>query len=57
MLARTLLVGLGGFVGAAARYVAAGAIYRYLDEMVKEGLVTIEKATVIFYRAGEAARA
>jgi len=24
-----------------------------LDEMVKEGLVTIEKATVIFYRAGE----
>ena len=25
-----------------------------LDEMVKEGLVTIEKATVIFYRAGEA---
>jgi fluoride exporter len=30
MLARTLLVGLGGFVGAAARYVAGGAIYRYL---------------------------
>ena len=53
MLARTLLVGLGGFVGAAARYVAAGAIYRYLDEMVKEGLVTVEKATVIFYRAGK----
>jgi hypothetical protein len=25
-----------------------------LDDMVKEGLVTIEKATVIFYRAGEA---
>jgi hypothetical protein len=25
-----------------------------LDEMVKEGLVTVEKATVIFYRAGEA---
>lgn len=24
-----------------------------LDDMVKEGLVTIEKATVIFYRAGE----
>ena len=24
-----------------------------LDEMVKEGLATIEKATVIFYRAGE----
>jgi uncharacterized protein len=24
-----------------------------LDEMVKEGLVTVEKATVIFYRAGE----
>jgi uncharacterized protein len=28
-----------------------------LDEMVKEGLVTVEKATVIFYRAGEAAPA
>ena len=27
-----------------------------LDEMVKEGLVTVEKATVIFYRAGEAKR-
>ena len=25
-----------------------------LDEMVTEGLVTVEKATVIFYRAGEA---
>jgi len=25
-----------------------------LDDMVQEGLVTIEKATVIFYRAGEA---
>ncbi len=24
-----------------------------LDEMVKEGLATVEKATVIFYRAGE----
>jgi len=24
-----------------------------LDAMVKEGLVTVEKATVIFYRAGE----
>lgn len=24
-----------------------------LDEMVAEGLVTVEKATVIFYRAGE----
>lgn len=24
-----------------------------LDEMVQEGLVTVEKATVIFYRAGE----
>jgi PII-like signaling protein len=24
-----------------------------LDGMVKEGLVTVEKATVIFYRAGE----
>ncbi len=25
-----------------------------LDDMVQEGLVTVEKATVIFYRAGEA---
>ena len=25
-----------------------------LDGMVQEGLVTVEKATVIFYRAGEA---
>jgi PII-like signaling protein len=24
-----------------------------LDEMVKEGLATVEKATVLFYRAGE----
>lgn len=24
-----------------------------LDEIVREGLVTVEKATVIFYRAGE----
>jgi hypothetical protein len=24
-----------------------------LDEMVKEGLVTVEKATVIFYRSGQ----
>ena len=24
-----------------------------LDDMVQEGLVTVEKATVIFYRAGE----
>jgi len=24
-----------------------------LDDMVREGLVTVEKATVIFYRAGE----
>jgi PII-like signaling protein len=24
-----------------------------LDEMVKEGLATVEKATVIFYRAGD----
>ena len=36
--ARTLLVGAGGFVGAS---------------LVREGLVTIEKATVIFYRAGD----
>jgi PII-like signaling protein len=27
-----------------------------LDEMVTEGLVTVEKATVIFYRAGETPR-
>jgi len=28
-----------------------------LDEMVKEGLATVEKATVIFYRAGEGGQA
>lgn len=27
-----------------------------LDEMVKEGLATVEKATVIFYRGGERSR-
>jgi fluoride ion exporter CrcB/FEX len=30
MLARTLLVGAGGFVGAAARYLLGGAIYRFV---------------------------
>jgi PII-like signaling protein len=29
-----------------------GAFLLVLDEMVQEGLVTVEKATVIFYRAG-----
>jgi hypothetical protein len=29
-----------------------GAFLPVLDEMVQEGLVTVEKATVIFYRAG-----
>jgi len=31
----------------------AGAGLEDMDEMVKEGLATVEKATVLFYRAGE----
>jgi CrcB protein len=30
MLGRTLLVGAGGFVGAAVRYLAGGLVYRFL---------------------------
>ena len=30
MIARTLLVGIGGFLGASARYLLGGAIYRWL---------------------------
>ncbi len=30
MIARTLVVGVGGFLGAAARYLLGGAIYRWL---------------------------
>jgi len=29
-MARTLIVGTGGFLGAAARYLVGGAVYRYL---------------------------
>ena len=43
--ARTPLVGAGGGVGETPRYTLGG--------FVQEGLVTVEKATVIFYRAGE----
>ena len=46
--ARTLVVGAGGFVGASLRDVLGGLVYR-----VQEGLVTVEKATVISYRAGD----
>ena len=30
MIARTLVVGMGGFLGASARYLLGGAIYRWL---------------------------
>jgi CrcB protein len=30
MLARTVLVGVGGFMGASARYLVGGVVYRYL---------------------------
>ena len=30
MIARTLVVGIGGFLGASARYLLGGAIYRWL---------------------------
>ena len=63
VLHRTLVVGAGGFLGASARYLVGGLAYRFLTpqfpyapvlgEMVKEGLATVEKATVIFYRAGD----
>ena len=31
IVVRTLLVGAGGFVGAAARYLVGGLVYRYLE--------------------------
>jgi hypothetical protein len=52
MLERTLVVGAGGFLGSDTEEKIQGFLPR-LDEMVKEGLATVEKATVLFYRAGE----
>jgi hypothetical protein len=52
MLERTLVVGAGGFLGSDTEEKIQGFLPR-LDEMVQEGLATVEKATVIFYRPGD----
>ena len=41
MIARTLVVGMGGFLGASARYLLGGAIYRWLPATFPWGTFVI----------------
>jgi len=50
---RWLLIGGFGFIGTIVRYAVQGGVQRLplLDEMVVDGMVTLEKVQVVTYRA------
>jgi len=50
-MTRVLLVGAGGFLGSVARYLISGLV-QAVDGAIGEGLATLGKATVRFYRPG-----
>ncbi|HVS03437.1 MAG TPA: hypothetical protein VMT16_11760 [Thermoanaerobaculia bacterium] len=52
-MGKLALVGFGGFPGTALRYLLAGWVHRTvaLDHAVLEGVATVERVEVRFYRS------
>jgi hypothetical protein len=55
-MAKILLVLIGGALGTGCRYAFSSFVYSLVDEMVKEGSVTLEKIRVIQYRHNKTGR-
>ncbi len=49
-MGNVIWVGLGGFIGSVLRYLLSGLV---IDNEIEEGLATLEKAQIHFYRSGQ----